>query len=107
MLFKKIKQLRISDVGRYFFSIPNTIYFNFHYFPLKIAMRLPVIVSSKTKLVQMGGQIILNCDETPKTGMIRIGFGNIGIFDYNFSRTIWENNGCIVFSGGGKYMSGV
>ena len=106
MLFKKIKQLRISDVGRYFFSIPNTIYFNFHYFPLKIAMRLPVIVSSKTKLAQMGGQIILNCDEPPKTGMIRIGFGNIGIFDYNFSRTIWENNGCIVFSGGANICQG-
>jgi len=41
-----------------------------------------------------------------KTGMVRIGFGNVGIFDYNFSRTIWENNGCVVFRGGANVCQG-
>lgn len=106
MFLKKMKPLSIGKILRYFFALPNTLYFNFHYFPLNIAVRLPVIVSAKTKFAHMGGKVVLNCD-SPKTGMIRIGFGYVGIFDYKFSRTIWENNGCVVFSGGDKCRSWV
>ena len=101
MFLKKIKRLSVRDFFRYFFAIPNTLYFNFHYFPFKLAMRLPVIVSAKTKFANMGGKVILNCDK-PETGMVRIGLGYVGIFDYEYSRTIWENSGTVVFSGGGK-----
>lgn len=31
--------------------------------------------------------------------MIRIGFGSVGIFDRNNSKSIWQNNGKIIFRG--------
>ncbi|WP_222619602.1 MULTISPECIES: acyltransferase [Pontibacter] len=73
----------------------NTLRFNFHYFPFKIAIKLPVLVSSNVYLHTLKGQVQLLSDVS--FGMIKIGFGNVGIFDKKKSRTIWEVNGLIKF----------
>ena len=75
----------------------NTIYLNFKYFSVKEATKFPILVSSKVYLKAAAGQITI--DAPIKAGMIKIGFGDVGIFDHKRSRSIWELNGSIVFKG--------
>jgi len=94
---KKIKQL----ASKILFLLPKlnfkTIYFNFKYLPFKQALMLPILVSKKVYLMKIDGNIIFDC--TVKTGMIKIGYGEVGIFDKNVSRSIWEVSGTVIFKG--------
>ncbi len=75
----------------------KTIYFNFKYLPFRQAIRLPVLLSRKVYLKETAGKIII---EGPvKFGMIRIGYDGVGIFDYKYSRAIWQVSGTVVFKG--------
>ncbi len=76
---------------------PKTIYFNFKYLPWQQAIHFPIWVSSNTVLHKTKGEISINTGL--KTGMIRIGYGNIGLFDKKRSRTIWEVSGTVIFEG--------
>ena len=76
---------------------PKTIYFNFRYLPWRQAIRFPFWISSRTYLRKTEGNITINGEL--HTGMIRIGYGDIGIFDNKRSRTIWEVAGKVVFEG--------
>lgn len=75
----------------------KTIYFNFKYLPFKQAIRLPILVSKKVSLREARGQVVINSEI--RTGMIKIGFSGVGIFDYKYSRTIWQVAGKVVFNG--------
>ena len=76
----------------------RSIPINFKLFPLKIALRFPVIISPFIKIKSLNGKIIIkNCNINP--GMIRIGFGDVGIFDNVLSRTIIQLDGEIIFYG--------
>jgi acetyltransferase-like isoleucine patch superfamily enzyme len=77
--------------------LPNTLYFNFHYFPFRTAIRLPVLVSANVRLIRMQGRVNLNAPVAHR--MIRIGFGNVGIFDRQGSKSIWEVSGTVQFNG--------
>lgn len=59
------------------------------------AIHFPIWVSTKTYLRKTKGCLILNAPVY--TGMIRIGYGDIGIFDNKRSRTIWEVAGNVTF----------
>jgi acetyltransferase-like isoleucine patch superfamily enzyme len=75
----------------------KTVRFNFHYFELSTALKFPVYVNSKVVFKFMQGEVkILS---TPRPGMIRIGYGDVGIFDSKRSRTIWEVRGLVEFEG--------
>ena len=77
-----------------FRSIP----INFKLFPFKIALKFPVIISPFVKIKSLKGKVIIeNCDI--EVGMIRIGFGDIGIFDQVLSRSVLEIEGKIIFYG--------
>ncbi|OBR89902.1 hypothetical protein CLRAG_38790 [Clostridium ragsdalei P11] len=69
-------------MNKYFLAllgIPKTILFNFRYFSLKDAIKFPIILSHRVVLSKMDGKIVI---EAPiKFGMIRIGFGNLPLFD--------------------------
>lgn len=77
-------------------SIPKTLFFNLRYFEFKQAIKLPVMVSYKTYLKKTKGKIHL---ENPSTFIIKIGFGDIGIFDKHQSRSIWSVEGEVFFKG--------
>lgn len=77
--------------------LPRTIRFNFHYFPFQTALRLPVMVSANVRLHQLGGRVVLQEPITHR--MVRIGFGNVGIFDQRGSKSIWEVSGTVRFKG--------
>jgi acetyltransferase-like isoleucine patch superfamily enzyme len=90
--------MNIKRIREVLFSInPKTIYFNFKYFPFRQAIRFPVLVAFRTYLFKTGGEIVLHAPL--HTGMIRIGFGEVGIFDNKRKRVIWEMQGKLHFYG--------
>ena len=78
-------------------SIPKTLRFNFHYFPLKTALKLPVVVSHRTYLRELQGKVEL--PEKVERAMIKIGFGDVGHYDRKRSRGIWQVSGMVSFAG--------
>ena len=76
----------------------KTIRFNLKYFPFKTALKLPVIISGNVLLLKMDGKISI--DAPISTGMIKIGFSDIGIFDKKRSKSIWQvSGGTVIFKG--------
>ena len=78
-------------------SIPKTLRFNLHYFPLKTALKLPVVVSHRTYLRELHGKVEL--PEKVETAMVKIGFGDVGHYDRKRSRGIWQVSGTVTFGG--------
>ena len=78
-------------------GIHKTIYVNFKYFRLKDALKFPVWISRNTILKSIKGNIIISAPI--KRGMVKIGFGYVGIFDKKRSKTILEINGSLFFKG--------
>ena len=76
-------------------SIPKTLRFNLHYFPLKTALKLPVVVSHRTYLRELHGKVEL--PENMETAMVKIGFGDVGHYDRKRSRTIWQVSGTVTY----------
>ncbi len=85
------------DFWNILLSLPKTLRFNLHYFPLKIALKLPVFVSHRTFLRELHGKIML--PEKVNTAMIKIGFGDVGHYDRKRSRSIWQVSGTVAFGG--------
>lgn len=78
-------------------NIWKTIYFNFHYFPFKVAKKLPIFVCKRTQLSIIKGKIVIDAPIT--TGMLVLGSHGIGTQDIRYSRTIWEMYGTVILSG--------
>ena len=73
-----------------------SLYFNFHYLPLKQAIKLPVILF-RPKLLKCKGEVIIET-EIIKTGMIQLGEFLVSL--YPDKGIVWENNGGkIIFKG--------
>ena len=75
----------------------KTIYFNFKYLPFNQAIKLPFLISNKVVLKSMQGSVVI--DGPIRRKMIKIGFRNVGIFDYKYSRSIWQVSGQVIFKG--------
>lgn len=88
-IFRMLKSLR------YIF---HSIYFNFHYLPIKQAIRLPVLLYKPHLLCSKGMIILAPEDGIIKTGMIQLGYRNTSIYPNN--GFMWENKGgTVVFRG--------
>ena len=97
-MFKKIfRYLRYN-------SVIKTIWFNYHYLPLSQAIHLPISICRNTKLSRMKGEVVLN--GIVKFSMISIGKYGVGTLDMKYERTIWQNNGTVVFDGRASIGSG-
>lgn len=75
----------------------KTLYFNFHYFPFKTAIRMPFIIYWRSILFKTKGQIVI--DAPIETGMVRFGAYGLGTQDFLYSRTMWEVFGTLVIKG--------
>ena len=82
----------------YICGLPKTVYFNFKCLPFLQAIKLPIFISHRVILASLKGKIVFDCDNV-KTGMVKIGFGYVGIFDRYRSRSIIENSGTLVLGG--------
>lgn len=78
-------------------AIPKTLVFNFKYFPVRDAIKLPIIVSHRVRLQKMNGSVEI--DSPIKFNMIRIGFHENPIFDQKNTYAVWNNEGKVSFSG--------
>jgi acetyltransferase-like isoleucine patch superfamily enzyme len=81
-----------------FRAIPKTIFFNFKYLSFYQAIKFPILVSHRTWLMSTKGHVSIDSADI-KPAMIQIGFGEVGIFDQNNSRSIWQVNGNVIFGG--------
>jgi carbonic anhydrase/acetyltransferase-like protein (isoleucine patch superfamily) len=75
----------------------KSVYFNFKYFKWRKAIKFPVLISKHVILKTTNGSVSL--PESISTGMIQIGYGDVGIFDKKRSKSIWEVSGQVVFKG--------
>lgn len=64
----------------------KTIYFNLKMFTIEQAPRIPVFIGYNTIFISLKGKIKI--ESTLKTGMVRFGFGSVGIVDKRFTRTL-------------------
>lgn len=78
-------------------NVWKTVYFNFHYFPLKVAVRLPVFIYKRSELYKMQGRVIL--DTAVRPGLVKFGCHGLGTQDLLYSRTMWEVMGTLVIKG--------
>jgi acetyltransferase-like isoleucine patch superfamily enzyme len=90
---------RISKIKKFRKFIPylfQIIYFNFHYLPLKQAIRLPILLY-KPHLLSCKGKVIIDSDKI-YTGMVKMGIFRGRLFQNAGIR--WVNDGGIcVFKG--------
>jgi acetyltransferase-like isoleucine patch superfamily enzyme len=82
---------------------PGTIWFNCHYFPLRTAVRLPVLLHWRVRTGTLRGSVEIK--GPVHRGMVAIGYPG-GVFDEKRSRTIWHNSGKITFCGSARIGSG-
>ena len=100
---RNFMRLYLEIVWNLIIGLPKTIYLNFKCLPFKQAIKLPILVSSKVVIRKLTAKIELHeC----KTGVIRLGFGNVGIFDRRYSRSIIEAEGKIIFYGATRLGNG-
>ncbi len=78
-------------------NIWKTVYFNFHYFPFKTAIRMPVFIYWRSELYKMQGKIEIDGPIT--TGMMKFGSHGLGTQDLLYSRTMWEVMGTLIIRG--------
>jgi acetyltransferase-like isoleucine patch superfamily enzyme len=77
-------------------SYLRTLYFNLHYFPFRVAVRLPVILYRGVRLISTKGRIELDFSPV-KPGCIKIGKARYG-FHSRYHHTIWEQReGTVIF----------
>ena len=77
---------------------------NFHYFSWKGLLHPYILVSRQVVLSKLGGMVELRGER--RIGCIRIGFPHVAVFDVKYERSIWNNDGTIVFCGDAALGSG-
>ncbi len=87
---------KITKLIRYISGTPKSIYVNFRLLPFSQAIKLPIMVSRKTKLRSLSGKAHLS---KIKTGIVRIGFGGTDMMDYRYERSVLKITGDIYFQG--------
>lgn len=87
---------KLKSLVRLALALPKTIIFNFRYLPLREALKLPFLISHNVVLRKLGGRVHVR---NPSLFSIRIGFGDVGIFDKELSRSVWCVGGTVEFLG--------
>ena len=87
---------KLVKLLRYLLGIPKSIYVNLRLLPFTQAIRLPIIVSTQTKLISLKGKVSLN---KVKTGIVRIGFTGTDTIDYDYNRTMLRIDGTLNIKG--------
>ena len=88
----------MNKFTKFLIYLPQTLVFNFYYFPVKQAFKIPVVFLSRPKFKQFKGKVKIECQNI-NFGMIKLGGEYIGVYSTNGSRFIWENRGLCCFKG--------
>lgn len=87
----------LAEYWHLLLSLPKTLRFNLHYLGWSAVWRMPIVVSRHVLLKKMAGCVLV--EQPWQRAMVRIGFGDVAIFDRRRSRSIWSNRGAIRFQG--------
>ena len=87
----------MKNIINYMPSIPFSIYVNLRLLPIRIAWRLPILISRKSK-VKIGPNAKLTL-KIVRLGIVKIGFGENELFDFSNERTVFFIDGIIIFDG--------
>jgi len=87
----------IKKYKLFLLGLPKTLLFNFHYFPFKTAIKLPVLLTHRVRLKKMKGKVIIDSHKI-RRGMIIIGGEVVPLFDSK-TPTIWNVSGEVFFKG--------
>lgn len=100
------RQSGLGTIKGHFFEInwPKTLWFNFKALPLKLALRVPILIAWNVK-VRKVGKVAIEHLVTP--GMISIGVIKITPWESNHDQIIFSNEGSITFGGRAKIHPGV
>ncbi len=79
------------DIG-----IINTLRLNVRYFGVRTIFHPVILASRYLKIQKLDGTVIVH---NRSIGAIRIGFGDVGIIDKPYRRSLWSNTGTIEFRG--------
>lgn len=88
----------IRKILHFIFSVPRSIYFNLKYLPFNQAIKLPILISNRAYIKKATGEIEIVASNI-KTGMIKMGFGEVGIFSPKKEVCVLELYGKITFQG--------
>ena len=83
-------------------SLPKSLFFNFKVLPFKQAIRMPIIVSYRTKIVGVNKEnFVVNLNGKPKFGSCRLGISGSesGYLIPKKSLVLVRNGGKIIFNG--------
>jgi acetyltransferase-like isoleucine patch superfamily enzyme len=100
---KLMKTDKIVKLFRYILALPKSLYVNIRLLPLSQAVKLPIIVSTNTKLLSLRGKVNLS---KVKTGIVRIGFTGADMIDYNSNPTMLKIDGVLNIKGKTKIGKG-
>lgn len=75
-------------------SLLKTLRFNIHYFGF--TGNCPVLLSRNVSLVKLSGSVKLS---NKQNGVVKLGYGDIGIVDKKYRRFLWQNSGEVCFDG--------
>lgn len=91
MNFKKLKKYILGT------NWIKTLRINFHYFPFKQAIKLPILVAHRVVFEQLRGGVEIEGKLT--TGMLLFGYRGVGFVDSHYNRTIWQISGKLKIRG--------
>lgn len=86
----------MNKILEHILSIPKSFYVSLKYFSLKDAVKLPIMVRYNTVLLGLKGKITNSGGA--KFAMFKVGFGNVGVFDKKYERTMLQIGGTIELS---------
>ena len=85
-------------------SLPRSFFFCLRCLPFEQAIKIPFLLRYNCKVLKNRAKIYLPSEL--RFAMIKIGFGDIGIFDKRYERSIIEWNGNITFRGDAYFGQG-
>ena len=83
---------------RYVVAMPRSLWYNLRLFPLRQAIRMPLLISNRTAFDNIGGKVIIECDEV-RMGMIKVGFATFQGSNYLCESTRLNIRGKVIVRG--------
>ena len=86
------------DALRYVLATPRSLWYNLRLLPLRQACRMPLLISNRTAVDNLGGKVKIECGEL-HAGMVKIGFSTYQGGDYLRDRTRLNIRGTVTIQG--------
>ena len=86
------------DALRYTLVLPRSLWYNLRLLPLRQALRMPLLISNRTAVDNLGGKVTIACD-TLRMGLVKVGFNTFQGSNYRRDRTRLNIRGTLIVEG--------